>query len=256
MPKRSSKPGSRRRRRGGARVAEFGGVQRYREEGREARTLSWLHDLVADLRYGVRTLARAPLFTTASVLSLGLGIGANVAIFGLLYGVLMQPLAIPRARELTALVLRDKGEPYTSVLRRTYVALRDAPGAPRLEAVHEADDILTEAAQFREYSRVEFVEGGFFSLVGVAPSLGRFIDPDDEARRQPVVVISDNRLDALLCPPARRARKAVAAARPPVHRHWRHASLVSRRSLQWIVHHGGARGLCAGCSTSPRRGTM
>lgn len=173
-------------------VAEFGGVQRYREEGRDARTLSWFHDLVADLRYGVRTLARAPLFTTASVLSLGLGIGANVAIFGLLYGVLMQPLAIPRARELTALVLRDRGEPYTSVLRRTYLALRDAPGVPRLEAVHEADDILTEVAEFREYSRVEFVEGGFFSLVGVAPSLGRFIDPDDEARRQPVVVISDN----------------------------------------------------------------
>ena len=173
-------------------VAEFGGVQRYREEGREARTLSWLHELAADLRYGVRTLSRAPLFTVASVLSLALGIGANVAIFGLLYGVLMQPLAIPRPRELTALVVNYKGELYSSVLRRTYLALRDAPGAPRLEAMHEADDILTEVADFHEYSRVEFVEGGFFSLVGAAPTLGRLIDPDDETRRDPVVVISDN----------------------------------------------------------------
>ena len=173
-------------------IAEFGGRQRYREEGRDARTLSWLHDLVADLRYGVRTLSRAPLFTLASVLSLGLGIGANVAIFGLLYGVLMQPLAIPRARELTALVLTYKGELYTSVLRSTYLALRDAPGAPRLEAVHEADDILTEVPGIREYSRVEFVEGGFFSLLGAGPSLGRLIDPGDDARQLPVVVISDN----------------------------------------------------------------
>jgi predicted permease len=173
-------------------VAEFGGVQRYREEGREARAFSWVHDFGADLRYGVRMLRRVPLFTTAGVLSLGLGIGANVAVFGLLYGVLMQPLAIPRPRELTALVVSYKGELYTSVLRRTYVALRDAPGAPRLEAMHEADDILIEAAEFREYSRVEFVEGGFFSLVGVPPSLGRVIEPGDEAKREPVVVISDN----------------------------------------------------------------
>lgn len=173
-------------------IAEFGGVQRYREEGREARTLAWLHDLAADLRYGIRTLGRAPLFTVASVLSLGLGIGANVAIFGLLYGVLMQPLAVPHPRELAALVVTYKGEPYPSVLRRTYLALRDAPGAPRLEAMHEADDILAEAAGFSEYSRVAFVEGGFFSLLGAAPSLGRVIDPDDDARRQPVVVIADH----------------------------------------------------------------
>ena len=173
-------------------VAEFGGVQRYREEGREARTLAWLHDLLADLRYGSRALRRAPVFTLVSALSLGVGVGANVAIFSLLYGVLMQPLAIPRARELTALVLRDRGEPYNSVLRRTYLTLREAPGAPRLEATHEADDVLTEVAGFREYSRVDFVEGGFFQLVGVGPSVGRFIVPDDEARRLPVVVISDN----------------------------------------------------------------
>ena len=173
-------------------VAEFGGVQRYREEGRDARTLSWLHDLVADLRYGARTLRRAPLFTTASALSLGLGIGANVAIFGLLYGLLMQPLAIARPRELTALVVHYKGELYSSVLRRTYLALRDAPGVPRLEAVHEADDVLAEAGEFREYSHVQFVEGGFFSLVGAAPLLGRYIDTADDARRLPVVVISEN----------------------------------------------------------------
>jgi hypothetical protein len=173
-------------------IAAFGGVQHYREAGHEARTFAWLHDLTADLRYGVRTLRRTPLFTVASTLSLGLGIGANVAIFGLLYGVLMQPLAIPRPRELTAVVVRYKGEPYTSLLRRTYLALRDAPGAPRLEAVHEADDILTQVGEFRDYSRVAFVEGGFFPLLGAAPSLGRFIDPDDDARRQPVVVISDN----------------------------------------------------------------
>src|SRR5438874_8338113 len=144
--------------------AEFGGIQRYREEGRDARALAWVHDAAADLRYGVRTLRRSPAFTTVSVLSLGLGIGANVAIFGLLYGVLMQPLAIAQAHELSAVIIQTKGEPYATVLHRTYLALREAPGVPELQASHEADDILAEAGEVREYSRANFVEGGYFAM--------------------------------------------------------------------------------------------
>jgi putative ABC transport system permease protein len=65
---------------------DFGGVQRYREEARETHPLSWLADLIGDLRYGVRALERSPGFALTAVLSLGLGIGANTAVFGLLYG--------------------------------------------------------------------------------------------------------------------------------------------------------------------------
>jgi putative ABC transport system permease protein len=171
-------------------VAEFGGVQRYREESREARAFAWLHDVVADLRYGVRTLRHAPLFTSVSVLSLSLGIGANVAIFGLLYGLLMQPLPIPRPHELAALVI-VQDEPYTSILHRNYLALRDAPGAPRLESVHEADDVFVDAGVVSAYSRTEFVDGGFFSLVGVSPLMGRVISREDDAQHAPVIVISE-----------------------------------------------------------------
>jgi hypothetical protein len=117
-------------------VAEFGGVQRYREESREARAFAGMHDLVADLRYGARTLRRSPAFTLVAIVSLGIGIGATVLVFGLVYGLLMQPLPIPQPRQLTALAVREHGEIYTSVLRRTYLTLHDAPGVPDLEAVH------------------------------------------------------------------------------------------------------------------------
>lgn len=172
-------------------VAQFGGVQRYREESRDARAFAWLHDVLADLRYGARLLRRSPLFTSASVLSLGLGVGVNVAVFGLFYGVLLQPLPIPRPRELAALTVSYKGEAFSSVLHRTYLMLRAAPGAPALVSLHIADNVLAETPVAREYSRIDLVDGGFFSLVGVVPVIGRVIVPDDDARQTPVTVISD-----------------------------------------------------------------
>jgi putative ABC transport system permease protein len=166
-------------------------VQRYREESREARTFAWIHDLVGDLRYAARTLRRSPLFTSASIVSLGLGIGVNVAVFGLFYGVLLQPLPIPRPRELAALTVSYKGDVFSSVLRRTYLTLRAAPGAPELVALHVADNVLVETPVAREYARVDLVDGGFFPLLGVAPVIGRVIVPDDDASQTPVTVISD-----------------------------------------------------------------
>jgi predicted permease len=172
-------------------IVEFGGVQRYREEARDARTLASVHDLLADLRYGLRTLRHSRLFTGVSVLSLSLGIGANVAIFGILYGILMQPLAIPRAGELAALALTVNGDRYTSILRSSYRAIRQAPDAPPMASVHEADDVLVETPSYHEYERVDFVDGPFFQLIGVAPLLGRTIGAADDAESAPVVVLSE-----------------------------------------------------------------
>lgn len=73
----------------------FGNVTLHAEAGREAWGWTWLEQLAQDLRYGTRALFRTPTFTAVAVLSLALGIGTNTAIFGLLYNVLVQPLAVP-----------------------------------------------------------------------------------------------------------------------------------------------------------------
>jgi putative ABC transport system permease protein len=82
---------------------EFGSRERYREEGRQHRGLGGFDGLRLDLRHGMRSLGRAPLFTAVAVLTLALGVGANAAVFSMVSAVLLRPLPFPEADRLVVL---------------------------------------------------------------------------------------------------------------------------------------------------------
>src|SRR5712664_42687 len=82
---------------------ELGGIEQVKEQVREERIGNWLHSVVSDCRYGIRQLRKNPSFTAVAVMTLALGIGANTAMFSMVYAVVLRPLPFKDAGRLYTL---------------------------------------------------------------------------------------------------------------------------------------------------------
>lgn len=170
---------------------EFGGVERVKEEGRAARGLSWFDALWQDLRYGARTLRRSPGFAVVAALTLALGIGANTAIFSVVYGVLLEPLPYVDSGRL---ILLNETTPKVGEVSVSYPNFLDwrkqSSYFSQMAAVRGVGFNLAGVNQPEAISG-EAVTPNFLSLLGVTPILGRDFDPSEEkAGAAPVVLLS------------------------------------------------------------------
>src|SRR2546430_1598349 len=135
-----------------------------------------------DIRYALRTLGKQPLFTLVAILTLTLGIGANTAIFSLLYQILLRPLPYPDADRLVFVwnSYRDINLPQASVSIPDYLDRRTQ--APALE---DATLFTMRTANLNEAGNPEqlrslMVTPSFFSTLRRQPFLGRAFT-DEEA---------------------------------------------------------------------------
>ena len=148
---------------------ELGNLTLAAENARAVWGWTWLESFLADLRYGVRTLAKQPSFTLVAVLSLGLGIGANAAIYSLMDRVLWKQLPVAEPERLIT-----TKQSYSTL---TYTRFRDLSR----EWLEDAALISPVDRDIEDRpGRVEMVTGNYFQLLGVTPQAGRMLRPEDE----------------------------------------------------------------------------
>jgi predicted permease len=169
----------------------FGSVLRLREEAREAWGWMWLDRLGQDLRYGIRVLARTPAFTLTAVLVLAVGIGVNIAAFGLFDMLALEYMPVRDAHSLVRLERRSPTNyasemPYRSFAfyrdhSRTLAAAMAVLGVPPL---HIEDDIQGTSSSF--------VTANYFAELGTKAAYGRLLNQafDGKTESSPVAVIS------------------------------------------------------------------
>ena len=149
--------------------------------------------ILSDIRYGIRALRKNPGFTAVVVLTLGLGIGANSAIFSVVHGVLLKPL--PYADEDQLVYLRqpqeaiDAGNIFFSVHDMRDLLTRNRSMESMAEYHSMSFTLLGRGDA--EVVRVGVVSSHFFDLMGMRPILGRdFTEADDRLEAEPVLLMS------------------------------------------------------------------
>ncbi|MFW6198253.1 MAG: ADOP family duplicated permease [Acidobacteriota bacterium] len=150
--------------------------------GRSLRSV--LDSLVQDLTYGFRRLRREPLFTGAAVVTLAVGIGASVAIFGLVHGVLLEPLPYEQPERLYSITYRmtDTGREMAWVSIPDFVDWRAQSGAfQEMAAADWPRSFNLTGSGNPRLVRGARVTPGFFEMLGVTPRRGRSFDPGDDA---------------------------------------------------------------------------
>lgn len=153
-----------------------------------------MESIVRDLRYAVRMLVKKPAYTITALLALGLGVGANTAIFSVFDAILLRPLPYPKADQLTRLWESNEGKGIEES-RLSPVTFHDVrENVKSFDSLagwwHPDLNLTSDEGEPHRVSAIN-VTDEFFDTIGRAPALGRgFTAGDDEQGKPQIAVIS------------------------------------------------------------------
>ena len=172
-----------------AAMRKFGNVTQVMEETREVWNFIWLEQLLQDIRFGLRMLRKNPGFTAVAVLTLALGIGANAAVFSVVYAVLLRPLPY---KDPSSLIVLNETTPMVGTVSVSYPNFLDWRNQSRtfseMSAIRGVGFNLAGVTQPENISG-DAVSPNFLSMMGVRPFLGRDFDASEEKAGTPPVIL-------------------------------------------------------------------
>jgi predicted permease len=174
---------------------EFGGVERAKEECRDATGVTFVESLAQDIRYGLRMLRKSPGFTTIAVLTLALGIGANAAIFSVVNALVLRPLPVYTPSQMVSLASHEQAgsssngfsyPDFDDIRNQTTTVFRDVTGVQPFVM-----DGFSMNGQ-NQSIWMDFVTTNFFQVMGIQPAVGTFFQPANGKidGSDPVLVVS------------------------------------------------------------------
>ena len=178
---------------------EFGSVEGFKEECREARWENRLELLLHDIQFALRSLLKNPRFAIAAILALALGIGASTAMFSVIYNALVAPFPYKDQGRLVTLGIRDLDQRGERDGNEGFV--RGLLSYPELQDYIEQNrvfdgmianceiDVIYDSGENNNFLAANYVTPGTFEMFGVAPLLGRGLEPADYQPGAPPVFV-------------------------------------------------------------------
>lgn len=171
----------------------FGNLGSLQEQSRDAWGWSAWERAWKDVGFAFRHLIRSPGFSVLAIVTLGLGIGANTAMFSVLNSIMLRPLPYAKSAELDSIVRSTPQAPEGGVSPADFLEFRrDSGNYGEVAAYATADVSLSEPGQPAEMVPAARVSANLFGLLGIALPQGRgFLTGDDRPGSDCVVVLSE-----------------------------------------------------------------
>lgn len=152
-----------------------------------------MHRILQDLRFGFRTILKSRGFAIVAIATLALGIGANTAMFTVVYNVLLRPLPFPEPERLVAVETLNTRGGVPTPSSFSYPDFRDVRDRNRSftdVAAHTSNDYTLTGVGEPVHVSTEIVSAGFFNILGVQPMLGRGFARDEDQPGHHMIVLS------------------------------------------------------------------
>ena len=175
-------------------LAECGGIERVKQRVRDGRSGAGFENFWQDLRFGIRQLRRNPIFAVAAILMLGIGIGANTAIFTFVNSVLLRPLPYPDSNRLT-IILSELGNSSRAPasMFELYQMRQRSRQFDQIAGIWVTNRALPGKGD-PEQGKAGVVTSNFLQLFCTHPMLGRFFGPEDDLENAPSTIILSHEL--------------------------------------------------------------